>query len=58
MEEQRQRQEEGTRTEGETPAGESEAQKPVAQPTGMYIYLPKWTLNIYQYQSRFCLESN
>lgn len=34
MEEQRQRQEEGTRKEGEeTPAGDSEANKPVAQPT-------------------------
>ncbi|XP_072032220.1 26S proteasome non-ATPase regulatory subunit 4-like [Amphiura filiformis] len=33
MEEQRQRQEEGTRKEGDAPAGESEAQKPVAQPT-------------------------
>ena len=37
MEEQRQRQEEGTRKEGdETPAGDSDASKPVAQPTGNY----------------------
>ena len=44
MEEQRQRQEEGTRDDDKTPAagGETDAQKPVAQPTGMCYISNEW----------------